>query len=279
MEEMSPSVAVTLSVGNSRCDNSGISSSMEITRLKLVTDAASLLSNPSRLVLANDPGGEAATDTLKSSERGDENEMITESRSAVTRECEEEEVLSVGDENNLVIAEELLSMDAGQAAIGLPTSDMIISVEADPVPTQAIVLGDSIEVPKGELITSPGPKVEASGSSTLNSAVFVSQLLKEKSLGKGGVKSVFELDCIPLWGSVSIRGKRSEMEDAVTIVPRFMRIPIKMLVGEHAVDGINPSLTHVTSHFFGVYDGHGGSQVLLICYCYALLIICLVKSS
>ncbi|PKI39885.1 hypothetical protein CRG98_039725 [Punica granatum] len=56
------------------------------------------------------------------------------------------------------------------------------------------------------------------------------------------------------------------MEDAVTSVPQFLRIPIKMLIGEHVVDGINPSLTHVTSHFFGVYDGHGGSQVANYCH-------------
>ena len=51
------------------------------------------------------------------------------------------------------------------------------------------------------------------------------------------------------------------MEDVVAVVPRFMEVPIKMFVGDHVVDGVNSSLTNLTTHFFGVYDGHGGSQV------------------
>ena len=88
----------------------------------------------------------------------------------------------------------------------------------------------------------------------------VSLPIVEKSHGKG-VKSVYELEYIPLWGSHSIIGKRPEMEDAVAVVPRFMEVPIKMFVGDHVVDGVNSSLTNLTTHFFGVYDGHGGSQV------------------
>ncbi|KAH0864081.1 hypothetical protein HID58_081292, partial [Brassica napus] len=65
------------------------------------------------------------------------------------------------------------------------------------------------------------------------------------NVARGGSRSVYELDCIPLWGTVSIRGERSEMEDAVRALPQ----------------GMSPSLTHLTSHFFGVYDGHGGLQV------------------
>lgn len=264
MEDMSPSVAVTLSLNNTLSDNPGVSSSMEITRLKLVTDAASLISNPSKLTLPNDLCSEAAIENLKSSVGGDGSEGMIENRNAVIRENEDEEVLSVTDETNLVIVEELLSLDG--STIGLSSQDIVKSVEADHVSAEAIILGVSVEAPKGELITSFISKVEASSSSSLNSAVAVSQLPNEKILGKGGIRSVFELDCIPLWGSVSICGNRHEMEDAVTSMPRFLRIPIKMLTGEHAVDGIKPSLTHVTSHFFGVYDGHGGSQVLFISY-------------
>ncbi|PWA85855.1 hypothetical protein CTI12_AA145710 [Artemisia annua] len=75
-----------------------------------------------------------------------------------------------------------------------------------------------------------------------------------------GVKSVYELEYIPLWGTHYIIGKRPEMEDAVVVVPRFMEVPIK-IVGDHVVDGVNSSLTNLATHFFGVYDGHGGSQV------------------
>ncbi|KAJ6818858.1 putative protein phosphatase 2C 53 [Iris pallida] len=69
-------------------------------------------------------------------------------------------------------------------------------------------------------------------------------------------------DYVPLWGTISICGKRPEMEDAVVVVPWFHEIPIRMLIGDRVVDGVNPSSTgSVPAHFFGVYDGHGGAQV------------------
>ena len=51
------------------------------------------------------------------------------------------------------------------------------------------------------------------------------------------------------------------MEDALATVPRFMKIPTQMLIGDRALDGVTKCLSHLTAHFFGVYDGHGGSQV------------------
>ncbi|KAK0597321.1 hypothetical protein LWI29_024037 [Acer saccharum] len=83
------------------------------------------------------------------------------------------------------------------------------------------------------------------------------QLPIDRTISREINRSVFEVDCIPLWGSVSICGRRPEMEDAVAAVPRFMKIPIKMLIGDRVIDGMSQSLSGLNGHFFGVYDGHG----------------------
>ncbi|KAM0059713.1 putative protein-serine/threonine phosphatase [Helianthus debilis subsp. tardiflorus] len=94
-------------------------------------------------------------------------------------------------------------------------------------------------------------------------AVEGSVVISEKVSSAAGTvaRSVFELDCVPLWGFTSICGRRPEMEDAVATVPRFLKVPIQMLTGDRGVvDPLIKSLTHLTTHFFGVYDGHAGSQ-------------------
>ncbi|CAH9074346.1 unnamed protein product [Cuscuta europaea] len=85
------------------------------------------------------------------------------------------------------------------------------------------------------------------------------------SLGRIVSRSVFEVDYVPLWGYVSVCGRRAEMEDAVSTVPRFFKVPLEMLIGNPLPDGMKGNLSHLTAHFFGVYDGHGGSQVARYC--------------
>ncbi|XP_072964576.1 probable protein phosphatase 2C 6 [Typha angustifolia] len=81
-------------------------------------------------------------------------------------------------------------------------------------------------------------------------------------------------DYVPLWGCISICGRRPEMEDAVVMKPWFHDIPIEMLTGR-SQDGVKPSLSHLPGHFFGVYDGHGGSEVAN--YCQGRLHIALIE--
>uniref|UniRef100_A0A2P2QY17 Uncharacterized protein n=1 Tax=Rhizophora mucronata TaxID=61149 RepID=A0A2P2QY17_RHIMU len=65
------------------------------------------------------------------------------------------------------------------------------------------------------------------------------------------------------WGSTSMTGRRKEMEDAVAVVPAFMSRACYH-VGGCTASGSSSSSEISPIHFFGVYDGHGGSQVFYI---------------
>ncbi|XP_019193256.1 PREDICTED: protein phosphatase 2C 7-like isoform X1 [Ipomoea nil] len=275
MEEMSPAVAVTLSLSNTIVDSPVMSNHVEITRLKLVTDAASLLAEPASLLHAD---SNSSWDGVKvdvsigslfaSGEVGgsDLSESVLKLgkdltfSDAMIQENEYDEILSVGEEPNeingasdisLPIAVEIEGIDNGQIVA------KVISLEERSFERKVINNLSSLAACSNEGIIPPGPTIKAS--------VVALPLPSEKDPVKGGVKSVFELDCVPLWGSVSICGKRPEMEDSVMAAPHFMKIPIKMFVGDRVLDGLGQTLSHLTSHFFGVYDGHGGSQVANYC--------------
>ncbi|XP_047317015.1 probable protein phosphatase 2C 6 isoform X2 [Impatiens glandulifera] len=248
MDEMSPpaAVAVTLTISPSTCEGA---TNVEITSLKLVQETASLFSN-SGLAFANEGVGIAL---IEEEEEGGE-EMSSESGLVV-----------VNEELSLPIAVEVEAIDdGGQIVVGKVIALRERSIEEKPMIDVVTVVASS----SSSLHHHHHHLLE--GSNGLNTSDVVLQLPRGTSIGKGGggggcIKSVYELDWIPLWGSMSICGKSSEMEDAVAAVPRFMRIPIRMFVGDDVINRLNLCLTHLTTHFFGVYDGHGGSQVANYC--------------
>lgn len=284
MEDMSPAVAVTLSLGNSICDNSGIAANVEFTWLKLVTDPGSLSSDSIKAVplesvscsngSCNDIQSHATVVAMSSQEdNGGEGEgllkMLPEngntsvSNDAMVQESEGGEILSFRYDTNGVDSEELLKLEVG-SAISLPDVVEIGNAVEGKIVAKAIVLVESAlgKMPSGEVIVAAVSSAsELSDKSELTTSTVLIQSNGEKNVSKASIRSVFELDCIPLWGSVSICGRRPEMEDAIAAVPRFINIPIKMLIGNQLYNGMSQSLTHLTSHFFGIYDGHGGPQV------------------
>lgn len=62
------------------------------------------------------------------------------------------------------------------------------------------------------------------------------------------------------WGHTSVIGRRKEMEDAVAVIPGFMSRTCDH-VGGCTAPGSRSSGEIGPVHFFGVYDGHGGSEV------------------
>ncbi|XP_051114055.1 protein phosphatase 2C 50-like [Andrographis paniculata] len=89
-----------------------------------------------------------------------------------------------------------------------------------------------------------------------------STLLLEASKESKVDKEIFRKNFQPLWGSTSIRGRRSEMEDFAVALPHFLDIPFWMLRNTVKSSQICPDST---GHVFGVYDGHGGCQVANYC--------------
>ncbi|XP_004503481.1 probable protein phosphatase 2C 6 [Cicer arietinum] len=66
------------------------------------------------------------------------------------------------------------------------------------------------------------------------------------------------------WGHTSVIGRRKEMEDAVAVIPGFMSRTCDH-VGGCTAPGSRSSGEIGPVHFFGVYDGHGGSEVAKFC--------------
>ncbi|OMO82687.1 phosphatase 2C (PP2C)-like protein [Corchorus capsularis] len=66
------------------------------------------------------------------------------------------------------------------------------------------------------------------------------------------------------WGFTSVIGRRKEMEDAVAVIPAFISCKCDHVGGCTAL-GSRTSAEISPIHFFGVYDGHGGSQVAKFC--------------
>ncbi|KAK8602279.1 hypothetical protein V6N13_058077 [Hibiscus sabdariffa] len=66
------------------------------------------------------------------------------------------------------------------------------------------------------------------------------------------------------WGFTSVIGRRREMEDAISVIPAFMSRKCDH-VGGCTAPGSKTAAEISPIHFFGVYDGHGGSQVAKFC--------------
>ncbi|KAM6601659.1 hypothetical protein CsatA_021268 [Cannabis sativa] len=287
MEEMPSAVAMTFSVDNPMCDNSGITTHVGFTQLKLVTEAGNLPLDPSKLVSAEsiscaNVSCNAAKNTVSMvtmSTQGEngggadlftilpENGNICVTSDVMVQVSSDDEMVAVCDNNNGIIKEELVALGVGPE-ISIPDVVEIENVEDGQIVAKAIILVESSngKVPSGEVIVAAvSPASDISSKSDLVASTLVIQSQGERNFGKGGSRSVLEQDCIPLWGSVSICGRRPEMEDAVAAIPRCIKIPIKMLIGNHMLNETNQNLTHLNSHFYGVYDGHGGSQVASYC--------------
>ncbi|XP_047324773.1 probable protein phosphatase 2C 6 [Impatiens glandulifera] len=123
------------------------------------------------------------------------------------------------------------------------------------------------DVPAGDLSTSGGsfgdvpsvlvaePVIPRLDELPAAMETVTAAVVREKCVGRN--KAV-------AWGFTSLIGRRKEMEDAVAVAPTFMSTTCEN-VGGCTAPGSRSSSEISPLHFFGVYDGHGGSQVARFC--------------
>jgi protein phosphatase 2C len=299
MEDMS--VAVPLRAGNSVCDNPTIATThMNVSRLKLMANAE-LISNAITTISADtyigsdedqiadnlddEVGVSAATPPLH--EREEEilllNMISQSSDELLVPEIDEDDSLSLdGDpiiystlsltsENSSVCGDEFFSSQDNSNFRTRSSMDIDKNIPSVEIVARAAVF-DKSNVEAG-IISEPLAVALSLGDETgvesdpMPTTVVLHPMPLEKGASGTVGRSVFELDCTPLWGFTSLCGKRPEMEDAVAIAPRMLKIPIQMLNGSKKYDGMSKDFNQQTVHFFGVYDGHGGAQVnVLFCF-------------
>ncbi|KAK2449556.1 protein phosphatase 2C [Trifolium repens] len=85
--------------------------------------------------------------------------------------------------------------------------------------------------------------------------------MPEKQTCTTNCDNALKLSDPPLCGFSSVCGRRKEMEDAIVVKPQLFQVPSMMLMDGHVNENTKQSL----AHFFGVFDGHGGSQVANYC--------------
>lgn len=112
----------------------------------------------------------------------------------------------------------------------------------------------------------PAPATQGSKQRTTEQDIPLNRPLK--GIGRANSESISFLlkDPCPPHSTMSIIGRRREMEDAVSAVPSFFSIPKGSSIA--LLDGfpgfVQPPLS-TALHFFAVYDGHGGSQASVFC--------------
>ncbi|KAJ8766684.1 hypothetical protein K2173_004508 [Erythroxylum novogranatense] len=271
-EEVSARVHVPFSIGKTVCSMSAGTANMEISGLKCINDGTTFLSKPQRKPDMLSPGrnacyegnssrtgiGRASTVADNGKERIapstniaiESNNSLT-SRKTYNMPSKDDQLASSEHEH---LPEDGPSQSAGGGS-GSDCGKIVRSYLTEP--------NGNLEPMEGLSSVTVDFEVENGYGSDPKACSLTPDVLQDKINRTGSL--ALELDGIPLWGFISIRGRRPEMEDAVAAVPRFLQIPTRMLMVDNDMNGMNRNATNLTAHFFGVYDGHGGSQVSNYC--------------
>ncbi|RRT74976.1 hypothetical protein B296_00031739 [Ensete ventricosum] len=266
MDEMPPALALPSQVGSSLCD-----SALEGARRKRSAEAEGLPSNPMPASGSGSAADVEQTEVMAPvpsalEEDGDDLEVRTIPGSDEEDPLSIEPEMSAGssssvvsDSSNLSCAIDEFSISDSSGEMGTPSSMDVGTVHGNAVPGPASwelganPLAVSMNVATPSIIELGNPESRRGGDGS-------------------HLQSLLLMERLPLWGFVTICGRRPEMEDAVVVVPHFFEVPLWMLIGDQSMDGLDPDVIRIPLHFFGVYDGHGGAQVLSFWLKHSLLL-------
>lgn len=270
MKKISSPVAVPYRLGNLIHEDSTKTTQVEINGLKLISNTTTLFSNPNA---KSNPPCESISFGNEgygcNSPEGDQNEgayvnkVINDKGNRVSNE--KDEFTSRGNQFVNNSCSQSLARDPALISDSKMNSHTRMEVDKFGITGKPNLRETNVDLEHGQDIVGVEVSFEGKDSDGSDeSDPFTSALLAEASQEKRPYRTssspnVFYSECLPLGGFTSICGRRPEMEDALAVVPRLMQIPIEMLEDDNRnLNGINK-----TAHFFGVYDGHGGSQVCL----------------
>lgn len=257
MEEMSSSGTLPFRVGNSSAENK---------RLKLTTDSVDSISGQTAELPEEICCDNCSCSSCSSCGR-EEYETVTMEKVADGFILEDGGTQRSEDDDVLLPSEQ--SQESFCSLSFISDGSSIYSAAEDfPLLDAALEMGtpesvDSVNsVMSSTLKAASGCASGELGNSCVKLTPTVGQEAEEIQ-AYGASSNSPPLSELPLWGLVSICGRRPEMEDATAVVPQFLDFPLWMRSAAPLVDGgLNASLSHLAGHFFGVYDGHGGVQVL-----------------
>eukprot|EP00250_Pteridium_aquilinum_P015947 c22854_g2_i1 orf=1-1587(-) len=161
---------------------------------------------------------------------------------------------ATGDDNSLHGGRSLSTLNMVDSACEVPPKLLTIAEESV-----------SVEVPP-KLLTIAEESVSVDWRRLLNVSNSASELPQKLSTIAAGPVLIDRRHIsslvIPPSGKLLVCGRRREMEDTAAIVPSFLSVPYDKHVGHETW---SEKETVSKWHFFGVFDGHGGSQASNYC--------------
>lgn len=277
MEEIASTVAVPFTLGNLILKESAVTTHMEITGLNLMANTSTvlILINPSSIkgCLSFSVGSE--DDTYISPQQHHLSVSLEVKENQVGAELVSEMVLegdSVGrNDEEFKIAKDFQYASSNNKSSPFREESTISRTNFSEVNTPNVIvvddnIGDRLSlneaVKNNASVVMKHESEDESKSDGHNSKPFdaVHEMLEKQICITSCHNNALELSNTPRWGFSSICGRRQEMEDAIVIKPHLFQVPSTMLMDD---DHVNENTKTSLAHFFGVYDGHGGSEVCI----------------